>query len=297
MAEIAGASIPLVRDRLIELSRIAHANLFQFAADGDTDARAVALEAIGEMASALARAAALADVRARAAMIRSVESRVERQIPVGVIGSRDSFFTMPFAEAVNEILGLTPIESTTAAEVTRAYSRREFSLRQGIALDVTRAVQAEVARLVQTGGTVEDFVKQSSLLDGGHVSDAYARTVFRTEVTRAQTAGRIQQATSPELAGFVVAWRYNAVGDRRTRPNHRALDRKMWAVGHAAWREVAPPNGWNCRCRLINVTRFDAKRMGRLDDEGKFVSDPYPVAGGTPDEGFERSPAVEIYGS
>jgi len=293
-----GASIPLLRARIADLSRIAFAEAFRFTTEQDPAQRDRMVEAIAEMASAAARASALVDIRARAALLRQagVDSAGQRQL-VGVLGNRDEFVTMPFDEAVQELIGLTPIQPSSAQDVVNAYARREFALRQDIGVEITRIAQQTATRLLQQGGTVDDFLEAARGFEGGHFSDNYAETVFRTEVTRAQTAGRIEQSQSPELRGFIVAYRYNAVGDRRTRPNHLALDRKMFAIDHRAWREISPPNGWNCRCRLFMVTRRDAQRLGRLDSDGNFESDSYPVAGGTPDEGFAQSPAVEVYGS
>lgn len=297
MPAVAGASVPLLRTRVMELARIAFAEALRQSADPDPERQARITEAVGEMASAIARAAALADVRARSALLHEAGVSSDQRQIVGVLGNRDDFVTMPFDEAVNELINLTPIDARNADDVVNAYARREFALRQDIALEVTRVAQRTAARLLQTGGTVDDFIEAARGFEGGHFTDNYAETVFRTEVTRAQTAGRIEQSRSPELRGFIVAYRYNAVGDARTRPNHLALDRHMFAVDHPAWRTISPPNGWNCRCRLFMVTRRDAQRLGRLDDEGNFVSDQFPVAGGQPDEGFAQSPAVEVYGS
>lgn len=286
------------------LARSAFVDTFKAGAEGGAaDLAANGLEAIEEMASILARAGALADIRARAAILRRMESRrlselAQRQGRLSELAQRQEprFFTQPFEEAIAEVVELTPLSAETALEVTAAYGRREFTLRQGIALDVVERVREKIASMLREGAIVRDFQQVAREFGAGFTSDAYAETVFRTEVTRAQSAGRLRQASSPELRDFVVAFQYHAVGDARTRPNHLAIDGKQFATNHPAWASLTPPLGFNCRCRIFMVTRPDARRSGRLDEAGAFRSDSFPVPGGEPDKGFEVSPSLEIYG-
>lgn len=88
--------------------------------------------------------------------------------------------------------------------------------------------------------------------------------IFRTNMQSAYAAGQWQQiqankATMPYL-------QYNAVDDLRTRDEHRALDNKVYPVDHPFWRYYYPPNSWNCRCSVIQLSQ----KM--LDDAGLSVS-------------------------
>ena len=44
---------------------------------------------------------------------------------------------------------------------------------------------------------------------------------------------------------------YSTVGDGRVRPEHAALDGTTRPINDSFWRKYYPPNGWNCRCTVM----------------------------------------------
>jgi SPP1 gp7 family putative phage head morphogenesis protein len=245
-------------------------------------------------AAAIARSAAFADLVGRVETLRI--AGIDSGMP-GIVGTPESFVTMPFGEAIEAFASTTAIHAQDRDEVLRAYSRNEFAMKPQIAFEVVETVQQQIHSMLREGGTKDDFVKWARDLNEGHVSDAYAETVFRTEATRAQTAGRVMQSFSADLAGFVVAFMYNSARTQTTRANHAALHGMMWGANHVAWANILPPNGWNCQCRVIAITRPQARAEERLTDDGEFKSDAWPVPGGHPDKGWENKPALSAYGT
>jgi SPP1 gp7 family putative phage head morphogenesis protein len=83
-------------------------------------------------------------------------------------------------------------------------------------------------------------------------SPARLETIFRTNMQSAYAAGQWQEIQSQaEVAPFLM---YDAVDDLRTRPLHAAWDRTVLPVTSPWWRSHYPPNGWNCRCGVIQLT-------------------------------------------
>ena len=60
-----------------------------------------------------------------------------------------------------------------------------------------------------------------------------------------------------EDTDFVPALQYSAILDDRVRPNHAAMDSKIFRTTNPIWDTWTPPNGFNCRCLIIAVTRSD----------------------------------------
>lgn len=86
------------------------------------------------------------------------------------------------------------------------------------------------------------------------------QTIFRTNMQSAYAAGEWQQITEQaELAPYLM---YDAVDDFRTRPEHAALDGKIRPADDAFWRHYYPPNGWNCRCGVIQLSADEVEEMG-----------------------------------
>ena len=46
---------------------------------------------------------------------------------------------------------------------------------------------------------------------------------------------------------------YQTVGDGRVRPEHAMLDEISRPVGDKFWNTYFPPNGWNCRCTVLQT--------------------------------------------
>ena len=48
---------------------------------------------------------------------------------------------------------------------------------------------------------------------------------------------------------------YRTAGDDHVRPAHAALDRITLPPSHPFWKRYFPPNGWNCRCTVVQVRK------------------------------------------
>ena len=48
---------------------------------------------------------------------------------------------------------------------------------------------------------------------------------------------------------------YRTAGDDKVRPEHAALDRVTLPITDTFWEEFYPPNGWNCRCTVVQVLK------------------------------------------
>jgi SPP1 gp7 family putative phage head morphogenesis protein len=84
--------------------------------------------------------------------------------------------------------------------------------------------------------------------------------IFRTNMQTAYAAQAWAEIDEQaDLAPYLI---YDAVDDEKTRAQHRAWDRKVLPVSHPWWRTHYPPNGYGCRCGVIQVSRDDLAAMG-----------------------------------
>jgi SPP1 gp7 family putative phage head morphogenesis protein len=92
------------------------------------------------------------------------------------------------------------------------------------------------------------------------VGERRLRTIFETNMRVSRAAGRWARI---QAAKGERPWlRYVAVMDRRTRPLHRRWHGLIRPVDDPIWNTLYPPNGWNCRCQVQQLSDDDLRRRG-----------------------------------
>lgn len=86
------------------------------------------------------------------------------------------------------------------------------------------------------------------------------RTIYDTNLRTARSAALWQRIQASKA--FFPYLRYSAVLDRRTRPLHREWHGTVLSVDDPWWQTHFPPNGWRCRCTVIQVNDAMMKRRG-----------------------------------
>lgn len=99
------------------------------------------------------------------------------------------------------------------------------------------------------------------------------QTIYRTNMQSAYAAGawdgiEANKDTAPYLL-------YDAVDDYRTRTEHAAWDGTVLEVDDPWWLTHYPPNGWNCRCSVIQVDEEELAELGltpspKAPDDGSY---------------------------
>lgn len=149
-------------------------------------------------------------------------------------------------------------------------------------------VQQAVAELGVAGTRPEKAKKILAKI--APFSEAYAETVYRTNLATAYTAGRFRQAQDPDVEAITPAFEYTPVGDSSTRHNHLAARGLLASIKDGIWDRFSPPMGFNCRCDLRLVDRFELESRRLLLRNGqvkRYVPSGFGEA--HPDKGFRVS--------
>lgn len=86
-------------------------------------------------------------------------------------------------------------------------------------------------------------------------------TIFRTNMMTSYAAGEWAQIEeTAERAPYLM---YDAVDDDRTRDAHRAWNGLVLRWDDPFWQTHRPPNGWNCRCSVIQLGPRDLAAMDK----------------------------------
>ena len=152
-------------------------------------------------------------------------------------------------------------------ETDAATHLRSFTVAKAMRLDILQDIRASVDRALAEGITFGEFQKELEPLLrskgwwGGKLgSTRRLRIIFDTNLRMAYAKGRWEMIErQAEDAPWLM---YDAVNDSRTRPEHLAWDRTVLRHDHPWWQTHYPPNGWRCRCRVIQLSEADLEEFG-----------------------------------
>ncbi|WP_320175784.1 phage minor head protein [Maridesulfovibrio sp.] len=200
--------------------------------------------------------------------------------------------------------GKVPVTDKEFAQLTGQAKAQAFSVSGLSKLDQVIAVQNALAKIIDEGGTLADFKKEipEIIKAQGWTGKAAHRVdnLLRTNLQIAYMAGRHDQMSkATKLRPY---WQYVAVGDKRTRPSHTALNGKVYPADHQFWDTYLPPNGFRCRCTVISLSKRQLKKSGlqvetdmpgttmvTLPDGSEINVNPMP------DKGWARNVGKDFY--
>ncbi len=165
-------------------------------------------------------------------------------------------------------------------EVRDAAHAQAFTVAKVARLDVLQDIRDAVEASLEKGWGLGQFKKNLTPIlqakgwwgkqvivdsDGGAEvaqlgSPRRLETIYRTNIQSAMMAARYQQMLAN--ARFRPYWQYIAVMDGRTRPSHAALHGRVYRYDDPIWHCLFPPNGYNCRCRVVALSERDMKAKG-----------------------------------
>lgn len=118
----------------------------------------------------------------------------------------------------------------------------------------------------------------------------YLKTEWNTATSSAQTAGK--WSGFKDNADILPMLQYVTAGDEKVRDDHAILDGVVRDINDPFWDTYYPPNDWNCRCDVVQLSNPDAPATD-LEDPERFP-DGLPVV---PDN-FAQNPGKtgEVFG-
>lgn len=128
----------------------------------------------------------------------------------------------------------------------------------------------------------KQFLKEVQTVNEKYNSH-YLRAEYTFAVTSSEMAAKWEQF---EEDGDRYDLQYRTVGDDKVRESHRKLDGVTLPPSSRFWDEYFPPNGWRCRCTVVQV------RKGKYDvsDEHQAMENGNQATGGKHQEMMRFNP-------
>jgi SPP1 gp7 family putative phage head morphogenesis protein len=223
-------------------------------------------EELAEIADALSRSIATADlmgrvrIRRRAELVARAQPFSESRNP-GI--PEDPFHD--FAEPVPALAPesalayfrrLVPSLGAAATRYGPRLDRHAFTLAVASDQVILDRVKAAIVRALEGEGEGTPDVQE--ILDSAGVSQKnpqYAEMVVRTNLLDAYNQGAEAELAEPEMKEAFPAWEYLGVLDSRTGDDHKPKIGKYYPAT-ASFAEVRGPRVFNCRCSFAPVSRY-----------------------------------------
>lgn len=203
----------------------------------------------------------------------------------------------PFEEALNFFKGKAPMTEGQFYKLTEEAKIRAFTVGNMASLDALKEIQGSLIKAIETGQGLSDWKKSmADVLSQWDISGWRAETIYRTNLQTSYQVGRYEQMTDPDVLEMRPYWMYVAVMDERTRPEHAALNGKVFPADDPFWDHWYPPNGYNCRCTVYTLSESELEREGLIVQKGKdFYNRPVKMPDGSvvqmiPDPNWDFNP-------
>lgn len=176
-----------------------------------------------------------------------------RMLAGGVVTNRIlGFSSLPYAEATDQFLQLKVITRRSWDALSEKAKLRSFTIANATKKSMIEVAQRELARQVARGADLRDFRKRVAkrLESNGWTpaNPSHVETIFRTNVQRSYTAGRVEHAMKPSVLRARPLWQVVTVNDGppRQRATHRSNHGRVLRADNPIWKTKMMPWGFNC---------------------------------------------------
>lgn len=124
---------------------------------------------------------------------------------------------------------------------------------EGVKSDIAKARAKAKAEGMNLGQSVK-LVNKTIRKAGTSINNPYhLETIYKTRINMEFNAGIWDASQSLIADGKVWGFEYVTMGDNKVRPEHELLEGTKLPFNHPLWDVIWPPNGWNCRCSILQV--------------------------------------------
>jgi SPP1 gp7 family putative phage head morphogenesis protein len=157
------------------------------------------------------------------------------------------------------------IELVEMADLGFTYKHQNDAFRTAQELNIFHFSAAKTVAELQT---LNGLYRKSKSFDDFYKSAVEKVDVFNKtwQKTEWQSATLISESTAnynrlKSKTHLFPYWKYVAVIDERTRPEHAALNGLILAANDPRWAQIWPPNGWKCRCYVVGVMAHEVSSV------------------------------------
>jgi SPP1 gp7 family putative phage head morphogenesis protein len=171
-----------------------------------------------------------------------------------------------FQEAIDYLTKRLALTPNAFNELAQSLDAAASDRAAGMSDAMVRGILSAIEAALREGTTADTFratfdeLAKAQGWKGDNTEGWRSKLTFRVLTSQAMAAGRWTQiqrlkSTRPYL-------RYVTAGDHRVRDAHRQWHNVVLHADDPWWSTHFPPNGFNCRCHVQQLSERDLKRYG-----------------------------------
>ncbi len=188
------------------------------------------------------------------------------------------YMDLPFEEAIRFFKQKVNIPTKRWNDLWKGMHARGFMV-AGAAKDALLTdLHQSILKGIEGKATIRDFRKDFDEIVKKHgwkyKGGKAWRTgvIFNTNLRTAYAAGHHETMTDPDVLKARLYWRYVASSSKEPRDEHRKWYNLVLPHDDPFWKTHRPPNGWGCKCGLVNHSAREVERLKKEEADG-----PYPI--------------------
>lgn len=181
-------------------------------------------------------------------MMQALYTEKGSQLRIDILADSE---VQDFINAHAEILD-SAMQRTHLSDIMRSRLERSNYIFSGV--KTFHELNEAFPSLLDDSGKRKPF--EHFLNDVQKVDERYNRNYLRAEYNFVNASADMA-AKWEEFAqdGDRYNLQYRTAGDEKVRPEHAELNGVTLSIDDPFWREYFPPNGWNCRCTVVQVRK------------------------------------------
>lgn len=211
---------------------------------------------------------------------------------LGNVGAADPA-ALPFREAIAFFRQKVPLPTRRWDDITGAAHDRAFVIAGATRTALLEDFYTALMRHIDGGASLGAFQRSFDGIVAKHGWDYRggrnwrSQLIFETNVRTAWSAGRVAQASDPNVLKRLPYWQYRHSGAEHYRPQHKSWDKMILPATSPFWKTNTPPNGFGCKCTFFPISERQLRAMG------KFRADKEPAnAAAGVDKGWDYQPGA-----
>ncbi len=184
------------------------------------------------------------------------------------------YMDLPFEEAISFFRQKINLPTKTWKDLWQGMHSRAFVVAGAMKDDLLADLRTSIDKAISQGTTITDFRKDFDQIIQKHgwkyKGGKAWRTgvIFNTNLRTAYAAGHYKEMTDPDVLKARPYWRYVASSSKEPRAEHRKWYNLTLPYNDPFWKTHTPPNGWGCKCGIVNHSAREVERLKREEADG-----------------------------